>query len=46
MSAISEHFAHHRSHMLGCVLAALLVVAAIIFSLPVLAVLGALSAGQ
>jgi uncharacterized membrane protein YccC len=40
MSALKEHFIHHRSHLLGCALAALLVVVAIVFSIPILAVIG------
>ena len=42
MKAVNAHFKQHRSHMLGCGVAALLVIAAIIFSVPVLAGLGAL----
>jgi hypothetical protein len=43
--AVRQHFAHHRLHMLGCVFAAMLVVAAAVFGVPVLAVLGALMCG-
>jgi uncharacterized membrane protein len=42
MRAVKDHFAQHTSHLLGCVAAGLLVVAAIVFSVPVLAVFGAL----
>lgn len=45
MKAVMEHFSGHRSHLLGCGVAALLVVAAIVFSVPVLAVFGALVCG-
>jgi hypothetical protein len=45
MRAVKEHFAQHTSHLLGCVAAGLLVVAAIVFSLPILAVFGALVCG-
>ena len=45
MRAVIDHFAQHRSHLLGCGVAGLLVVAAIVFSLPILAVLGALMCG-
>jgi hypothetical protein len=45
MGTIKDHFAQHPSHMLGCGIAALLVIAAIVFSLPVLAVFGALFCG-
>jgi hypothetical protein len=41
MKAARDHFAQHPSHLLGCGVAALLVVAAIVFSLPFLAILGA-----
>ena len=42
MKAVKEHFAQHPSHMMGCGLAAVLVAAAIVFSIPILAVFGAL----
>ena len=45
MSAIKDHLAQHQSHMLGCGVAALFVVAAIVFGLPVLAIFGALMCG-
>jgi hypothetical protein len=45
MRAVKEHFAQHTSHLLGCVAAGLLVVAAIVFSFPILAVFGALVCG-
>jgi hypothetical protein len=42
MRAVKDHFAQHTSHLVGCGVAALFVVAAIVFGLPVLAVFGAL----
>jgi hypothetical protein len=42
MSALRSHFGQHRSHLVGCVAAGVLVVAAIVFELPVLAIFGAL----
>ena len=45
MSAVKGHFSSHPSHMIGCGVAALLVVLAIVFSLPALAVLGAVVCG-
>jgi hypothetical protein len=45
MSAVKDHFAEHPLHMLGCGVAALLVVVAIVFSIPILAVFGALMCG-
>jgi hypothetical protein len=42
MGAVRDHFAQHRSHLLGCVAAGVLVVAAIVFELPILAIFGAL----
>lgn len=45
MRAIKDHFAHHTSHLLGCVAAGLFVVAAIVFSLPILAIFGVLVCG-
>jgi hypothetical protein len=45
MRAVKDHFAHHTFHLLACGVAGLLVVAAIIFELPILAVFGALFCG-
>jgi hypothetical protein len=45
MRAVRDHFAQHRSHLLGCGVAGLLVVGAIVFSIPILAVFGALMCG-
>jgi hypothetical protein len=45
MSAVKDHFSSHPSHMVGCGVAALLVVVAIVFSLPAFAVLGAVLCG-
>lgn len=45
MSAVRDHFAQYPSHLLGCGVAALLVVVAIVFGIPVLAVFGALMCG-
>ena len=42
MSAIKDHFTHHRGHLLGCAAAAVLVIIAVIFELPILAILGGL----
>jgi hypothetical protein len=40
-----HHFAEHRFHMAVCAFAAVLVIAAVIFGAPVLAILGALMCG-
>jgi hypothetical protein len=45
MRAFTDHFAHHTSHLLGCMAAGLLVVGAIVFDVPILAALGALFCG-
>ena len=45
MSAFKDHFTTHPSHLFGCAVAALFVIAAIVFSLPVLAIFGALMCG-
>jgi hypothetical protein len=45
MGAVKDHFAQHPSHMLGCGVAALLVIAGIVFGLPVLVIFGALACG-
>ena len=45
MNAVKDHFATHPFHLLGCGVAALFVIAAIVFGLPVLAVFGALMCG-
>jgi hypothetical protein len=45
MRAVRDHFAHHTSHLLGCGAAGLLVVGAVVFSVPILAALGALVCG-
>ena len=45
MKAVKDHFAQHTSHLLGCGVAGLLVVAAIVFGIPILAVFGALMCG-
>jgi hypothetical protein len=42
---VRQHFADHQLRMVGCVFAAMLVIAAAFLSLPVLAVLGALMCG-
>jgi hypothetical protein len=42
MDAVRHYFAGHPSHMLGCVVAMVLVVTAAVLGLPVLAVLGGL----
>jgi hypothetical protein len=45
MNAVRAHFAEHRSHLVACGVAGLLVVVAVLFGLPVLAVFGALMCG-
>jgi hypothetical protein len=45
MSAVKDHFTTHPSHLLGCGVAALLVIAAIVFGLPILAIFGSLMCG-
>ena len=45
MRAVTDHFGQHRSHLLGCGVAALLVVVAIVFKIPILGLLGALVCG-
>jgi hypothetical protein len=45
MKALRDHFAQHPSHMLGCGAAGLLVIAAIVSSIPILAIFGALMCG-
>ena len=45
LSAVRQHFARHPLHMAGCLVAAVFVVAAAVYSLPVLAILGALLCG-
>jgi hypothetical protein len=42
MNTVRHHFADHRSHLLGCGVAVVLVVMAAVVGLPVLAVLGGL----
>jgi hypothetical protein len=42
---VRQHFAEHRLHMAGCLFAVVLVMAAVILSAPVLAILGALMCG-
>ena len=45
MSTVRHHFSGHPSHMAVCVAAMFLVVAAIVFSLPVLAIVGVVFCG-
>jgi hypothetical protein len=45
VQAVRRHFAQHRLHIAGCLFAAVLVVAAVIFGAPALAILGALMCG-
>lgn len=45
MTAFKDHFTSHPFHLLGCGVAVLFVIAAIVFGLPVLAILGALICG-
>jgi hypothetical protein len=42
LHSVRQHFTDHRSHLLGCAFAVLLVVAGGVLGLPVLAVLGGL----
>jgi hypothetical protein len=46
MNAVKEHFANHRSHLIGCGVAALLVIAGIAFSVPALAIVGVVVCGS
>jgi hypothetical protein len=46
MSAFKDHMSHHPSHMLGCAVAALLVIIAVVFSVPFLAVAGVVLCGS
>ncbi len=43
MTAVKEHFAHHRRQMFGCGVASLILVTGIILSIPALAVVGGLA---
>lgn len=43
MTAIKEHFARHRMHMLGCGVSGLILVTGIVLSIPALAVAGGLA---
>jgi hypothetical protein len=45
LQAVRQHFTEHRLHMAGCMFAAMLVIAAVIFDVPALAILGALMCG-
>jgi hypothetical protein len=45
MTTVKDYFTRHPSHLLGCGVAALFVVAGIVFSLPVLAIFGVLMCG-
>jgi hypothetical protein len=45
MSALIHHFSHHRSHLAACGIAALLIIIAIAFSVPVLAIAGVVICG-
>jgi len=45
MSAVKDHFSKHPLHLAGCGIAALLLVIAIVFSIPIFAVFGALMCG-
>jgi hypothetical protein len=45
MRAVKDHFAQHTSHLVGCGVAALFVVVAVVFSLPILAIFGAFMCG-
>jgi hypothetical protein len=43
--AVRQHFAEHRLHLMGCMFAAMLVIAGVILGAPVLAIFGALICG-
>ena len=43
MTALKEHLAHHRRHMLGCGVAGLIMVTGFVFSIPALAIVGAVA---
>jgi hypothetical protein len=43
MTAVREHFAHHRRHMLGCGVAGLMIVTGVVLSIPALAIVGAVA---
>jgi hypothetical protein len=45
VNAVKQHFAAHTFHWMACGVAGLLVVGAIVFGIPVLAVFGALMCG-
>lgn len=45
MSAVKGHFASHQAHLWACGVAALLIIAAIALSLPILAVVGVVICG-
>lgn len=45
MSAVKDHFSAHPVHLLGCGVAGVLVAVAVVFSLPILAVIGATFCG-
>ena len=45
MTALKDRLAQHRSHMLGCGVAGLILVTGIVLSLPGLAIVGALACG-
>ena len=42
MRAVTDHFASHTPHLIGCGVAAMLVAIAIVFNLPIIGILGAL----
>lgn len=42
MSAIKEHFAHHRLHMIGCAAGCVAIIVAIVLGAPALAIAGGL----
>lgn len=45
MSSMGAHFHRHPFHLLGCGVAALLVIAAVVLGAPLLAILGGLMCG-
>jgi hypothetical protein len=43
MTSLKEHLVHHRRHMLGCGIAALILVTGIVLSIPAVAIVGGLA---
>ncbi len=45
MEALGQHFARHRLHVFGCGVGSLILVAGVIFQVPILAISGAVVCG-